>query len=232
MALKTKVKRENVVSEEDGNVQWITDTGKMMTLPAKDVQIIEPEAAPASTEETPDTESTPQNEETPDAEANPPTEKPAKPKKERAPPKAKQAAPAKPAKTAAPAPAAKAPENTKPQADKPAKPEKENTVAKAKKKSTAKGVRTIGGKEVDLSKYKKVKTAAGGTSYNIGDATATKLEGKTLDEIYKAAAAALKVPEKELRTKYGKLNPGMQRMSLGNRMRGGPKKEKAAKKSA
>ncbi len=239
MALKTKVKRENVVSEEDGNVEWITDSGKMMKAPAKDVEIIEApqseEAAQAAS--TADQQAQADEEgadEQPEPEPKP--EKPAaKPVKEKAPPKAKQAAkaPAKPAKAAAPAKASPAPQP--PQAEKPAKPEtKEKTVAtaKAKKKSTAKGARTIGGKEVDLSNYNKVKAPGGGVSYNNGDATAKKLEGKSLDDVYKIVARDTKQDEKELRKKYAHLNPGMQRMSLGNMHRKGPRDAKKDKKAA
>lgn len=225
MALKTKVKRESVVSEEDGQVEWITDSGKMMKAPAAEVTIVE--SAQAANTEAEAAQAAEEGADEPAPEPEP--EKPAvKPKKEKAPPKAKQkaTAPAKPAKVAAPAAPTETP---KPQAEKPAKPEKEKTVAsKAKKKSTAKGVRTIGGKEVDLSNFNKVKAPGGGVSYNNGDSTAKKLEGKTLDEVYKIAAGVLKVPESELRAKYKKLNPGMQRMSLDNRMRGGPKKDKKA----
>lgn len=92
---------------------------------------------------------------------------------------------------------------------------------KAKKVSEATGVRTIGGKAVDLTKYIKVKTAAGGTSYNNGDAVAERLQGKSLEEVYTIAAKALKIEEKELYAKYRHLNVGMQRMALGNRMRKG-----------
>lgn len=41
----------------------------------------------------------------------------------------------------------------------------------------------------------------------------------TLDAAYAAASGFLKVDEQELRAKYAKLNPGQQRMNLGNRMR-------------
>lgn len=54
---------------------------------------------------------------------------------------------------------------------------------------------------------------------DIGDDVAAMLRGKTLDEAYAAAADFLKVPEAELRAKYGRLNHGQQRMNLGNRMR-------------
>lgn len=240
MALKTKVKRENVVSEEDGNVEWITDTGSMMKAPAKSVEIIEaaPQAEAAADQANTEEQAAQAEEEGADESAPEPAPevKPtAKPKKEKAPPKAKQVAkaPAKPAKAATPAPAK--PEPQPPQAAKPAKPEtKEKTVAtaKAKKKSTAKGARTIGGKEVDLSKYNKVKAPGGGVSYNNGDATAKKLEGKSLDDVYKIVARDTKQDEKELRKKYAHLNPGMQRMSLGNMHRKGPRDAKKEKKAA
>jgi hypothetical protein len=51
------------------------------------------------------------------------------------------------------------------------------------------------------------------------DALATRLSGLTLDAIYTEAAIVLGTPEADLRAKYGHLNPGMQRMNLGNRMR-------------
>lgn len=229
MALKTKVKRESVVSEEDGNVEWITDTGKMMKAPADSVQIVE---APSSPAEVVEQAGAGEPSEEPEATEDAPVA-PTPPKKEKAPPKAKQAAkpaPAKPVKAAAPAPVAPAPEKIKPQkAEKPSSTVKENTVAKAKKKSAPKGARTIGGKEVDLSKYNKVKAPGGGVSFNNGDTTAKKLEGKTLDEVYKIVAKDTKQDEKELRGKYKHLNPGMQRMSLGNMHRKGPREAKPAK---
>lgn len=94
--------------------------------------------------------------------------------------------------------------------------------AKAKvhvRKEGGASVRTIGGKPVDLSRYEKAKAPGGGTSYNNGDAIAEKLQGKDLDAVYDIVARALKVEVKELRKKYGALNPGMQRMNLGNRLR-------------
>jgi hypothetical protein len=51
------------------------------------------------------------------------------------------------------------------------------------------------------------------------DEVAMSLMGLTLDEVYAAASPVLGVPEPDLRAKYGHLNPGMQRMNLGNRMR-------------
>lgn len=236
MALKTKVKRESVVSEEDGNVEWITDSGKMMKAPAASVDIVE---APNSPAEVVEQAGAGETSEEPEATEDAPVAPPPKPKKEKVPPKAKaeaKAPAAKPAKAATPAPAPAPAEKIKPQkAEKPSSTVKENTVAKAKKKSAPKGARTIGGKEVDLSKYNKVKAPGGGVSFNNGDGTAKKLEGKNLDEVYKIVAKDTKQDEKELRAKYKHLNPGMQRMSLGNMHRKGPreaKPAKAAKKSA
>ena len=95
--------------------------------------------------------------------------------------------------------------------------------AAAKKRNTGNGestgIRTIGGKAVDLSNYEKAKAPGGGTSYHNGDAVAEKLAGKSLDEVYSTAAKVLKEDEKALKAKYKHLNVGMQRMALGNRMR-------------
>lgn len=90
-----------------------------------------------------------------------------------------------------------------------------------KPKVESSGVRTINGKAVNLNNYVKAKAAGGGVSFHNGDEVAQKLEGKDIDAVYAAAARALKVDESELRGKYKHLNIGMQRMSLGNRMRKG-----------
>lgn len=55
---------------------------------------------------------------------------------------------------------------------------------------------------------------------DVGDPIATALRAcKSLDDVYRRAAKYLGVPDADLRAKYGKLNPGQQRMNLGNRMR-------------
>ena len=59
---------------------------------------------------------------------------------------------------------------------------------------------------------------------DIGDTTAEALRGKDLDETYTFVARRLKVPEDELREAYEKLNPGQQRMCLGNKLRHAIKK--------
>lgn len=87
------------------------------------------------------------------------------------------------------------------------------------KKTDSPSVRTIGGKAVNISNYVKSKAAGGGVSFHNGDEVAVKLAGKDLDAVYEAAAKALKVDVKDLKSKYKHLNVGMQRMALGNRMR-------------
>ena len=64
------------------------------------------------------------------------------------------------------------------------------------------------------------KTEGGNVSVHCGDATAQKLLGKTLDECYTIAAGISEESEEDLRAKYEHLNVGMQRMNLGNKIRG------------
>lgn len=64
------------------------------------------------------------------------------------------------------------------------------------------------------------KTPAGNPSIHCGDDLATKLAGKSLDEVYELAAKKTGDSIKELKAKYGHLNVGLQRMSIGNRIRG------------
>jgi len=63
--------------------------------------------------------------------------------------------------------------------------------------------------------YKKGKT----TSMDCADKTAKSLRDMELDEVYNYAASVLELPKAELEAKYSRLNPGMQRMNLGNRIR-------------
>lgn len=69
-------------------------------------------------------------------------------------------------------------------------------------------------------KDKEHKTAAGNPSIHCGDDVAKKLLGQSLDDCYAIAAKVCEMAEKELRAKYAHLNVGMQRMNLGNKMRG------------
>lgn len=61
---------------------------------------------------------------------------------------------------------------------------------------------------------------------DVGDTIATMLRDcDTLDAVYDCAASYLAIPVEDLRKKYGHLNPGQQRMNLGNKMRFKWKKE-------
>ena len=87
----------------------------------------------------------------------------------------------------------------------------------------------IGETAVDLSTYERATTASGNRSLDCGDDVARGLRGLPLEKIYKIAARALKKSGKEegklseireeLESKYGGLNAGMQRMTLGRRIR-------------
>lgn len=215
---------DQVVARKNGYVSYVTDHGDLRKA-REELVTIKPEGAsaipadppeqdslPLAAEEMPEPKDTPSPDHVPEPDPQPVKAK--SPRKER-PVATAQARPAPKAKTA-PKPALKA--KTSPKvAAKPA-PKKAANGAKAPRETPA-GVRTIGGKVVDISHYEKSKAPGGGTSYNNGDVVAQLLEGKDLDACYGIAAKKLKVEEKELRAKYGHLNLGMQRMSLGNRLR-------------
>lgn len=79
------------------------------------------------------------------------------------------------------------------------------------------------------AKLRSVKTASGQKSKDNGDPVADLLVGKDLDQVYAVGAEQLEVSIDALREKYGHLNPGQQRMNIGNRIRGMLKrKEKEA----
>jgi len=73
-------------------------------------------------------------------------------------------------------------------------------------------------------RYNKVKVS-GKTTQNCGDLVSERLLGKTLDEIYVEVAEALEADVDDLAARYEHLNPGQQRMVLGNRLRALYKKE-------
>lgn len=61
---------------------------------------------------------------------------------------------------------------------------------------------------------------------DVGDPVAVMLrEGKSLDDVYRIGAAYLEVQASDLKAKYAHLNPGQQRMTIGNRMRAKWRKE-------
>jgi hypothetical protein len=69
------------------------------------------------------------------------------------------------------------------------------------------------------AKYVKGTTPAGNSTADNGDQTAEQLRGMDLDKLYAYAAKQLDESQTALKTRYAKLNRGMQRMNLGNRLR-------------
>ena len=74
--------------------------------------------------------------------------------------------------------------------------------------------------KVDRSVYVAGKTAEGKKSLHNDDPVAQALNGVALGQLYKTAAKFLEQTAKSLQEKYEHLNVGMQRMNLGNRIRG------------
>lgn len=70
-----------------------------------------------------------------------------------------------------------------------------------------------------VKKYIETKAASGKKSLDSGDDVAKALRGMELEEVYKEVGKKLGMTVRQLKLKYGRLNPGMQRMNLGNRMR-------------
>jgi hypothetical protein len=81
----------------------------------------------------------------------------------------------------------------------------------------------------DWDSLTKVQAASGKRSFDNADALATSLRGKTLNEAYTICAKALKAEGepttvKALKTRYAHLNPGHQRMCIGNKVRAAMKR--------
>lgn len=68
--------------------------------------------------------------------------------------------------------------------------------------------------------YEPCTAASGKKSKDNNDAVAQELRGQTLDFAYTRAAEYLDKTETDLRSRYNHLNPGQQRMCLGNLIRG------------
>ncbi len=71
--------------------------------------------------------------------------------------------------------------------------------------------------KVDRDKYQSTKSASGTKSLSCGDEVAALLDGMELVDLY---AITKKFIGEDFSKKYEKLNVGMQRMNLGNRIRG------------
>lgn len=86
----------------------------------------------------------------------------------------------------------------------------------------------------DLSRYyvSDIKTPTGHRTIDCADEVAARLRGLPIEQVYAEAAEALETSVEALQKTYGHLNVGMQRMNLGNRIRGAAAaKEQAAKKA-
>lgn len=85
--------------------------------------------------------------------------------------------------------------------------------------------RRVGDRKYDCSRYvrkvggKPNLSNAGNATMDNGDAVAKRLRGAALEDVYAEAAKVLGESVSALQAKYKHLNPGMQRMNLGNRMR-------------
>lgn len=129
-----------------------------------------------------------------------------------------------PAAKPAPKKAGKSKPKAKAAAKKAAKPAKK---AKAKKgDKTPEGPAALKRYAPEYHKDNEKKTAGGNTSVDNDDDVAKKLRGKDLDAVYAFVGPVVSKAtdgdenEKTLRKKYGHLNVGMQRMNLGNKLRG------------
>lgn len=71
--------------------------------------------------------------------------------------------------------------------------------------------------KINRERYTATKTATGAKSLNNGDEVASTLVGLNIEELFTIGDSLL--GENDFREKYAKLNMGMQRMNMGNRIR-------------
>lgn len=111
---------------------------------------------------------------------------------------------------------------------KPAKPAKAEKPAKAPKAPKAPKAKAESGEAVvsgaltyDPNKYVRhdERTPSGSKVRDINDPVADKLRGLELDKMYSILSKEIGETAKSLKEKYGHLNHGMQRMTIGNRLR-------------
>ena len=74
--------------------------------------------------------------------------------------------------------------------------------------------------EIPAGEYEKSKSASGNLSRHNGDVVASALAGLPLNAVVLIASAMTDTSAEDLTAKYQHLNPGQQRMNLGNRIRG------------
>ena len=97
---------------------------------------------------------------------------------------------------------------------------------------TPKGVLALARSVEYRATLQKTTTATGNKSYDNGDTVALLLRGADLETVYQIGARELGVTVTELKTKYAHLNPGQQRMNVGNRVRAATKKREAQQQAA
>jgi hypothetical protein len=97
---------------------------------------------------------------------------------------------------------------------------------------TPKGVLALARSVEYRTTLQRTTTATGNKSLDNGDSVALLLRGADLETVYQIGARELGVTVTELKTKYAHLNPGQQRMNVGNRVRGAIKKREARQQQA
>lgn len=82
--------------------------------------------------------------------------------------------------------------------------------------------RRVGDRRFDCRRYvpNTRQSVNGNYTFDNGDELAQQLRDANLEQVYAIAAKDLNETVRTLKTRYGHLNPGMQRMCLGNRIRG------------
>jgi len=106
--------------------------------------------------------------------------------------------------------------------NKPAKAEKAAKAPKVKKVKAESGEAVVSGAlTYDPNKYIRhdERTPSGSKVRDINDPVADKLRGLELDKMYSILSKEIGETAKSLKEKYGHLNHGMQRMTIGNRLR-------------
>jgi hypothetical protein len=100
---------------------------------------------------------------------------------------------------------------------------------KAKAKTAENPLEALQGRREDYVKGKVGTGKDAKVTIDCGDDLAEELRECSLEEVYALAAKELGETKKALHDKYDHLNTGMQRMNLGNRIRGA--RNKAAKEA-
>jgi hypothetical protein len=99
------------------------------------------------------------------------------------------------------------------------KPRKDKGVKKEPRKIQAKKDSRLVPASLDHYVKHEIKTPSGSKVLDVDDEAAKLLRGMDLEKIYDLVAEACGVSKSELKKKYAKLNLGMQRMNLGNKLR-------------